>query len=197
MFPAGFRAYSAARLTLASPNATAIRGNLDFVTPTVCAISGAQTFSQESLSICWNGNCDGFVQVGWTRFRQYPQSMGWCEYQGLSGDHHSYVWDILAQTQQYRMQWTSTGWECWINNVRRGAGVTTGFNGGSYMPVQGETNSQDSQIGRNAPGKFLFDFMLYRNGSYLTLNVVPFSPNSPYGNDEPTAGDFRNWTNAH
>lgn len=66
------------------------------------------------------------------------------------------------------------------------------------MESQGEAYATHAQIGRNAPAKLLFSSMRWLNSpSWATLNISLETPDSPYGNDEPIAGQFENWTNAH
>jgi hypothetical protein len=74
-----------------------------------------------------------------------------------------------------------------------------GFTGGTYMTVQGETDTTHTQIGRNSPATLSFTNLRWLNSaSWAVLTPVLHTPvDSPYGGQVPTSGQFKNWTNAH
>jgi hypothetical protein len=124
-----------------------------------------------------------------------------CEFKQAGQQSYYYHFSLSAATHEYRVNYDPVNgdWDCYRDGLRviSSAG-NLGFTSGTALFVQGETNSTHSQIGRNSPSRLLFANLAYKIGSgWSGMNVTLISPDSPYGSDEPTPGQFRNWTNAH
>ena len=201
--PPGGRAYASAKQTL-TVSANAIKGNIAYTNPTLCNLSGGPlAFSLEGISLCETGTCSDWVQVGWQK-RQGVGSipMLLCEY-GNSGVAHGFWYAMSAAQHAYQWDYTSTSyWHCRLDGVDK-AIVCCGWahmTQGTYVNAQGETNSEHTQIGNNAPYKLGLFTLRWRKASTLTwqaYNLTLQTPDSPYGNSLPAFDYLANWTNAH
>ena len=152
--------------------------------------------------MCYDPNCSAWAQRGWVKHQSYSSPKGYCEFKAVGQTPIKFHYSISAATHTYmtkKRDGSNTIWDCYSDGQWKAEWLVN-FSQGTDMPVQGEVSSIDTQIGRNAPARLTFTNMVYRHAvtlGWLQLNIVLIPPDSPYGNAEPTAGQFENWTNAH
>ena len=148
------------------------------------------------------------MQVGWRKWNGYSEPMGYCEVQNPSDlSHHDLdMFPILhvPKTFTWTLDRADQIWDCgYYNTNPPGTSKTVawlGFASGRTFQAGGEAHQYHVQIGLNAPYKLLLSSMTYRKTSlttWTTAKIVEDATVSPYGNDEPAAGQLRVWTDAH
>ena len=200
-------AYASAGAQVNSANG--VQANLDYFNPDVCFLSPPHhgQFSAESISI-YPG--PGWVQVGIIKRFGWSESKMYCEFRPTTDPNPPRVlreYDISNQQHAYELSVShSEGqsyWDCLLDDVPKMSFATSylGFSSGSWIPIQGETDSLYSQIGKDAPNKFVFSNIKRLKTQWALVDVCCLNNVSGYGGrydrDVPsgTTGKFRNWTN--
>lgn len=193
--------YAKAGRSLASATSEGIRGNIQMTAGNVCE-SGVS----HSVTVCNNGSCSGWVQVGWRYYSNFSSPKAYCERKGTAGSYQLTEYAVANATHHYK--WESNvideknnrQWKCYIGGILRItiSASTYGFGKGSWMPVQGEAHSAHVQIGMMAPNKLSFSSLNYKNGtSWPALGPTSPAAPAPYGADVPNSSTVRVWTNPH
>jgi len=176
--------------------ANGVRGSIEMTQGQVCTsgVSHSVTLKPSSASGEW-------VQIGWRYYSGYSTPKAYCEANSPYGIQE---FSVTFATHAYRIQYDSFDqyFDCYIDSsgVWSYSATSLGWTQGSYLNGQGEAHQNHVQIGRTAPSKLLFSDLQYRNastGSWPLLDLVLAAPPAPYGNDEPSPGTLRVWTNAH
>lgn len=179
--------------------ANGVRSRIDYTNPAVCANGAGNAFTAEGVTLCFDSDCTGWLQVGWTkRLGTDTAPVMYCEYKRTDSPARDFYFSLSAATHEYRWERASTQWNCMLDGASRFGTTSPNFTSGGFANAQGETNSTHAQLGRMAPAKLSYNSTQYRlngvwNNMVLTLDAV----SSPYGRDSLGAGSFRDWTNAH
>jgi hypothetical protein len=190
-------AYAAARQTL-SVYSNGVKGYIGYTNPTLCNLSGGPlAFSLEGITLCATGTCSNWVQAGWQKIQgRGTMPMALCEY-GNSGVAHQYWFTISAAQHAFQWDYTGATWHCRIDGVDRLDGSAPNMTQGNYVNAQGETNSQNTQIGGNYPSKLGLSVLRWRQVSlWQNYNLTRFTPDYPYGSSLAAPDYLLNWTNA-
>lgn len=193
--------------------AEGVRSEMAYVNPAVCYLPPPHhdEFSLESVTVCRTNSCDGWVQTGLIKRYGWTEPQMYCEFapRASTGNQRTVEEAPISNASHLysaHVEWRLTlqVWDCELDAGSKFAYSTNylGFNTGSWLAVQGETDSLYSQIGKVAPSKFRFWNMKYlASGSWIVYNLCGTCLNDisgwgqRYGHDEPAAGEFRNWTN--
>jgi hypothetical protein len=182
--------------------ASGIRGGIEWTNPAVCGNGLGNAFSLEGITLCDTSTCPHWVQVGWVkRLAEDTSPKMYCEYKFGTATVKQYWFTITSASHQYEWSYQNPDWNCYLDGVIKfGVNSSSAFLTGTALTSQGETNSNHSQIGRNAPSYLQLYTQTYRLGSSnwqffnLTLKATTF----PYGRSLGTSSyTLRNWTNAH
>jgi hypothetical protein len=182
--------------------ATGIKGNINYVNGTACLLPPVDGFTAESVTICRNGSCGGWVQVGFIKRGLYTAPKLYCEFAPNGPGRFIDEFSLGAGIHLYEARVTVSGgdnvWGCFRDGVLKSAATTLymGFSSGTWQLVQGETDSIWSTIGKVDPNRLLYKNLKYLQGGtwqVLDINESP-TPDPHYGRDEPEPGEFRDWT---
>ena len=115
-----------------------------------------------SITICPNGSCNGWIQVGWVFRSGYSSPKAYCERKPLPATGNAYTlteFNVTAQSQNYAIVRTSpTLFECRVNGATMQATATSylGFASGTWVPVQAEAHRIHAQLGHVAQNWMVF-----------------------------------------
>lgn len=204
--PPGGRAYSGSGRLLSGTSARAIKSTIEWANPGTCSVPAANAFTLEGVGICNNGNCGAWVQIGWVRFQGWGEPHLYCEFHNIGGTNTQWLQPtgISHQSHTYKFEYDSADdlWDCFLDGNPMYT-LTVNFSSGTWLHVQGETNSLHATIGKMGPEDVLFSGMKYLKPNLVWADFLPQSAyhrvDSPYGGENPIPGYsmWRNWTNAH
>jgi hypothetical protein len=193
--------YAGGYETLATSH-NGVTGTIEWTQGNVC--TGGVS---HSVTLCATVDCFKWVQTGWRYYSNYAEPKMYCEYESGGSYYQIPEFPITHATHEFKLQKTGSGsnqmWSCYLDGTNKFSALTSqlGFSTGFLVVAQGETHQAHVQIGKMAPQKLNFSYLLRRRTSdsvWLGINLEnPLTTFVPYGADEPLAGTLRVWTNAH
>lgn len=180
-----------------------MRAIIGYAEPLVCYLPPNDGFSGESVTVCNGGGCAGWAQAGLIIRYGWTDSKMYCELAPNGPGRTVDEWNISNEAHTYKVatdimeghEW----WNCYRDGVWKVGHTTSymGFSSGTWTPVQGETDSLYSEIGKVSPNKLSFsEIHVRQSGSWSVPDVCCIDTTySRYGADAPDTGEFRNWTN--
>lgn len=124
--------------------AEGVRADIQYTNPTICNRPGDQDFSLEAVSVCRNGSCDGWMQVGWIKKIEYPAPKLFCEFAPVGPGRVVNELSISAATHAFKVNTAYHGpnqyWDCFLDNYVKFQRTTSfmGFWSGTWLPVWGK-----------------------------------------------------------
>ncbi len=206
---ASWRAYAAGSQGFSWTNVEGMRARIEWGNGNPCSLPSGQAFTLESVTVCRDGTCDGWLQVGWVKRQGYSGPNMYCEFapkSGAVGKWKIYEFPLSINTHLYTARQVydpdrgEPMWQCLLGTTIKWDRTTSnmGLASGTYTVAQGETNARHATIGKMDPYRLHYTDIRYMNDStWYISNLNLNSPPIPYEVDEPLIGELRNWTIPH